>query len=427
MPEPNTPLIERPWENVERMVDVDHALERILAVVAPLPLERVPLLQAAGRVIAETVLARDNVPPFRNSAMDGFAVRCAEVAHASWDEPARLPVASEVAAGDVAGAVLEPGTAIRIMTGAVLPDGADAVVRFEETDEAQRTGGQPASEVCVFRAPRHGDNVREAGEDITRGMEVATAGQMLTPARLGLVASVGVAEAPVHRRPVVSILSTGNEVVPPGENLPSGKIRDSNAYVLAAMAQAWGAEVRLHGIARDTVENLTSHLHDARESDLIVTSGGVSLGDFDFVKDVLSAEGEVNIWQVRMKPGKPLAFGVLGETPLLGLPGNPVAAGVSFVLFGRPAILRMLGHRDVSPPLVDAITTEAIDNRGQRRHFMRVILEPHEDGVARARAAGEQGAGVLSSLAAANALLVVPESLEHVRAGARLQAIRLDW
>jgi molybdopterin molybdotransferase len=269
--------------------------------------------------------------------------------------------------------------------------------------------------------------VREAGEDIARGAEVAGAGQVLTPARLGLLASVGVADAPVHRRPVVSILSTGNEVVPPGEILPSGKIRDSNAYVLAAMAQCWGAEVRLHGIARDTVENLTSHLRDARESDLIVTSGGVSLGDFDFVKDVLRAEGEVNIWQVRMKPGKPLAFGVLGGTPLLGLPGNPVAAGVSFVLFGRPAILRMLGHRDVDPPVIDAITTEEIDNRGQRRHYMRVILESHADGVPRARAAGGQGAGVLSSLAAANALLVVPESLEHVRAGTRLQAIRLDW
>jgi molybdopterin molybdotransferase len=427
VPEPNTPLAERPWENIERMVEVDHALDRILAVVSPLPVEPVPLLQAAGRVIAEPVLARDNVPPFRNSAMDGFAVRCQDVARAAWDDPAILPVAAEVAAGDPAGAALAPGTAIRIMTGAVLPEGADAVVRFEETDEASRPGGAPASEVRVFRPTRPGDNVREAGEDIARGAEIASPGQVLTPARLGLLASVGVAEAPVHRRPVVSILSTGNEVVPPGEVLPSGKIRDSNAYVLAAMAQAWGAEVRLHGIARDTVENLTSHLRDARESDLIVTSGGVSLGDFDFVKDVLSAEGEVNIWQVRMKPGKPLAFGVLGETPLLGLPGNPVAAGVSFILFGRPAIRRLLGHRDLAPPLVDAITTEAIDNRGQRRHYMRVILEPHADGVFRARAAGEQGAGVLSSLAAANALLVVPESLEHVEAGTRLQAIRLDW
>jgi molybdopterin molybdotransferase len=409
------------------MVEVDHALERILAVVAPLPVEHAPLLGAAGRVISEPVRAQDNVPPFRNSAMDGFAVRCQDVALATWNTAVVLPVASEVAAGDAAGAVLEPGTAIRIMTGAVLPDGADAVVRFEETDEAHRTGRAPASHVRVFRGPRPGDNVREAGEDIARGCEVASAGQVLTPARLGLLASVGVAAAPVHRRPVVSILSTGNEVVPPGESLPSGKIRDSNAYVLAAMAQAWGAEVRLHGIARDTVENLTSHLRDARESDLVVTSGGVSLGDFDFVKDVLRAEGEVNIWQVRMKPGKPLAFGVLGTTPLLGLPGNPVAAGVSFVLFGRPAILRMLGHRDVNPPLVNAITTEAIDNRGQRRHFMRVILEPDNDGVFRARAAGEQGAGVLSSLAAADALLVVPESLEHVPAGTRLQAIRLDW
>jgi molybdopterin molybdotransferase len=409
------------------MVEVDHALDRILAVVSPLDVERVPLLQAAGRVIAEPVLARDNVPPFCNSAMDGFAVRCQDVAHAAWDNPAVLPVTAEVAAGDPAGTALAPGTAIRIMTGAVLPDGADAVVRFEETDDAQRTEGATASEVRVFRPSRPGENVREVGEDIKLGTEIASAGQMLTAARLGLLASVGMAEAPVHRRPVVSILSTGNEVVSPGETLASGKIRDSNAYVLAAMAQAWGAQVRLHGIARDTVENLSSHLRATRESDFIVTSGGVSLGDFDVVKDVLRAEGEVNIWQVRMKPGKPLAFGLLGQTPLLGLPGNPVAAGVSFLLFGRPAILRMQGYRDLNPPMVEALTTEAIDNRGRRRHFMRVILEPHVDGVLRARTAGEQGAGVLSSLAAANALLIVPESLEHVQAGTRLQAIRLDW
>lgn len=427
MPEPDTPLTERPWENVERMVDVDHALDRILAVVAPLPAQSVPLLQARGRVTAEAVLARDNVPPFRNSAMDGFAVRCQDVAGATWDSPAVLPVAGEVAAGDAAGTVLAPGTAIRIMTGAALPGGANAVVRFEETDEARRVNSRPAPEVRIYRPPKPGDNVREAGEDVALGSEVARNGERLTPARLGLLASVGVAQVPVHRKPVVSILSTGNEVVPPGESLPSGKIRDSNAYVLAAMAETWGAEVRLHGIARDTVDHLTAYLRDARDSDLIVTSGGVSLGDFDFVKDVLRAEGQVNIWQVRMKPGKPLAFGVLGKTPLLGLPGNPVAAGVSFILFGRPAILRLQGHRELAPPAVAAYTTEPIDNRGQRRHFMRVILETGADGAVHARPAGEQGAGVLSSLAAANALLVVPESLEHVPAGTRLQAIRLDW
>ena len=427
MPEPNTPLNERPWEHVERMVEVDHALARILAAVAPLPVEHVPLLQAGGRVMAEPVFARENVPPFRNSAMDGFAVRCADVAHATWDEPVVLPVTAEVAAGDGAGETLTPGTAIRIMTGAVLPKGADAVVRFEETTSEALKGGTTERSVRIFRAPQAGDNVREAGEDIALGTEVVDAGQTLTPARLGLLASVGVTEARVHRRPLVSILSTGNEVVPPGGALPSGKIRDSNAYLLAAMAQAWGADVRLHGIARDTVEHLSSHLKDAQESDFIVTSGGVSVGDFDVVKDVLNSEGAVSIWQVRMKPGKPLAFGTLGSTPLLGLPGNPVAAGVSFMLFGRPAILRMLGHRDVEQPVVDATTAEDIDNPGQRRHFLRVRLEPGSDGTLLARVAGDQGAGILRSLAEANGLLIVPEELEHVPAGTRLKAMRLDW
>lgn len=427
MPEPNTPLSERPWEHVERLVEVDHALARILAAVAPLPVEQLPLLQAGGRVIAEPVFARENVPPFRNSAMDGFAVCCRDVCHASWDQPVVLPVSSEVAAGDPANARLAPGSAIRIMTGAVLPDGADAVVRFEETENEAPSGTTTERSVRIFRAPQPGDNVREAGEDIALGDEVAGVGQVLTPARLGLLASVGVTEALVHRRPVVSILSTGNEVTPPGGDLPSGKIRDSNAYLLAAMAQAWGADVRLHGIALDTVEHVKARLREAQTSDLIVTSGGVSVGDFDIVKDVLSAEGEVSIWQVRMKPGKPLAFGMLGSTPLLGLPGNPVAAGVSFVLFGRPAILRMLGHRRVEPTLVDVTTTETIDNPGQRRHFVRVVLKPDAGGALRAYRAGDQGAGVLRSLAEADGLLIVPEALEHVPVGTRLKAMRLDW
>jgi molybdopterin molybdotransferase len=203
-------------------------------------------------------------------------------------------------------------------------------------------------------------------------------------------------------------------------------IRDSNSFVIGALARGWGADVRLIGIARDTVDELTVRLAEVKEADLIVTSGGVSLGDYDLVKDVLRSEGQVAIWQVRMKPGKPLAFGHIGSTPLLGLPGNPVAAAVSFIIFGRPAIRTMLGHRVPGPRMVEVTTADGIDNRGQRRHYVRVRLEVVDGGPPLARIAGEQGAGVLSSLAAADALMIVPEELERANPGSRLRAILLD-
>jgi molybdopterin molybdotransferase len=425
VPEPTTPLAERPWEDVERMLDVDAALSRIVAAFSPLPHEVVPLLVASGRVLADDVVARDNVPPFRNSAMDGYAVRSQDTLGATWEQPVELPVATQIAAGQPYVPDLAKGEAIRIMTGALLPKGADAVVRFEETDEQGDAGEAKREKVSIFRPAKALDNVREAGEDIRSGTIVARRGRVLGPADLGLLASVGQANVLVHRRPQVSILSTGDEVVMPDCELGQGKVRDSNSFVLGALAQSWGADVRLHGIARDTVADLTGRLEDARGADLIVTSGGVSLGDFDFVKDVLRATGEITIWQVRMKPGKPLAFGRIDGTPLLGVPGNPVAAAVSFMLFGRPAIRRMLGVNQVDPLLIEAVTAEPIDNRGHRRHFVRVCLEARDDGPAVARVVGDQGAGILSSLAAADALLVVPEEMETVAPGTRLKAIPL--
>jgi molybdopterin molybdotransferase len=426
MPEPGTPLAERPWEDVGRLLDVESALARVLAAFAPTPAVALPLLEAAGLALAEDIVARDNVPPFRNSAMDGFAVRAADTASATWERPVALRVIAEVAAGQGEARRIAAGEAIRIMTGAPLPAGADAVVRFEETDEAASHSGGSRSCVQVCRPARPFDNVREAGEDITAGAVVARRGRALRAPDLGLIASVGHAAVSVHRRPVVGILSTGNELVGAGRALPPGAIRDSNASVLGALAQRWGARVQPLGIARDTVEDLVARLRGAMAVDLLVTSGGVSLGDYDVVKDVLKAEGEVAVWQVRMKPGKPLAFGQVRGTPLLGLPGNPVAAAVSFLLFGRPAIRKMLGYDDLEPAMVDVVAGDALDNRGQRRHYVRVRLERRADGEIVAWSVGEQGAGVLSSLAAADALLVVPESLAQVEPGMRLRAIPLD-
>ena len=244
---------------------------------------------------------------------------------------------------------------------------------------------------------------------------------------LGLIASVGVGNVRVHRRPRVAILSTGNELSRPGEELREGAVRDSNSVVLGALARSWGSEVRMLGIARDTAGELTEKLKSAADVDLIVTSGGVSVGDFDLVKNILRAHGQVDIWQVRMKPGKPLAFGLLEGKPLLGLPGNPVAAAVSFIVFGQPAIRRMLGDTDIGHRLVEVVVEHAVENRGQRRHFARVQLRRGPHGTIVARGAGEQGAGILSSLAAADALLVVPETTELAPAGTRMQAILVDW
>jgi molybdopterin molybdotransferase len=408
------------------MLDVDSALDLILAEFAPLPVVSFSLLEACGLVLSEDVVARDDVPPFRNAAMDGYAVRACDTIDADWQRPVTLRAIGEIAAGEAKALAVAPGTAVRIMTGAPLPAGADAVVRFEETNNPSQFS-EAATTVEVFRPAKPGDNVREAGEDIAAGSVVLRQGRQLSPADVGVLAAVGRPTAVVQRRPVVAVLSTGDEVLDPDEDLAPGKIHNSNAYVLAAMARAWGAIVAMLGIARDDRADLSTRLQAATQADLIVTSGGVSLGDYDLVKDVLRSEGEVAIWQVRMKPGKPLAFGRVRHTPLLGLPGNPVAAAVSFLLFGRPAIRKMLGHADLEPPLIDVVAAGEIDNRGQRRHYVRVRLESDAAGVILARSAGEQGAGMLRSLAAANALLVVPEVLEQVQPGTRLKAIPLDW
>lgn len=427
MPEPTTPLAERPWESVERMLDVDSALDLVLRAFSPLAPVELPLLDARGQVLAEDAIASDSVPPFRNSAMDGFAVRCADIAGATWERPVTLPVVAHVAAGDERAPQLPGRSAIRIMTGALLPAGADAVVRFEETSEGRNAEATTRDEVEVFRPTRPQDNVREAGEDIAAGTVVARAGTTLTPPLIGQLASVGRDMVRVHRRPRVAILSTGNEVVLPGQILTPGKIRDSNTYVLAAATRQWGAEATLLGIARDSVGDIEDSLERARDADLIVTSGGVSLGDFDFVKDVLQARGEIQVWQVRMKPGKPLAFGTVDGTPLIGVPGNPVAAAVSFTIFGRPAIRRMLGKRDLCLRSMRVRSGVSIDNRGFRRHYARVRLERRPGELPVAHVVGDQGAGILSSLALAEALVVIPEHIEAVAPGDELDALELDW
>lgn len=412
------------------MIGVDQALGTILAGVVPLPAEELPILDALGLVLAEEIIAQEDIPPFRNSAMDGYAVRAADLAGASQATPARLQVVAEGPAGYAPRGTVTPGTAIRIMTGAPLPPGADTVVRFEETDEPARGAapvlGGRAVGVAIYVAQGPQINVREAGEDVRCGEMVLRAGAVLRPAEIGVLASLGRAAVRVHRRPTVAIVSTGDEVVPPGQPLRPGQIRDSNSATLAALVRRYGGIPRLLGVARDTVEELTTTLAAARDADLIISSGGVSVGDYDMVKDVLRTEGRIEIWQVRMKPGKPLAFGRLGDRPFLGLPGNPVAAYVSFELFARPLLLRQLGYRAVQKPTVRARLAVPIANRGGRCHFVRALVTAGPDGPV-VRPTGEQGSGVLTALTRANGLLVVPDGVEHLDEGALVDVEMLHW
>jgi molybdopterin molybdotransferase len=414
------------------LISVEEALAEILSHVRPLNPERVAILDALGRVLAEEVVSDIDIPPFDNSAMDGYAVRAADVAGASPESPMRLAVTGSVAAGYVSSGRVEPGTAIRIMTGAPLPDGADAVVPFEDTGDMDRSKEarleEPASEIDVRRAVHSRDNTRPAGEDIRRGEVAMAAGRVIRPQEIGVLASLGRETVLVHRRPRVAILATGDELLEIHKPLAPGKIRNSNEYTNAALVtRTGGVPIRL-GIARDTRADLTDKIRQGLEqgADLFLTSGGVSVGDYDVVKDVLGTEGEMQFWQVNMKPGKPLAFGLLpGGVPLIGLPGNPVSAMVSFEQFARPAILKMLGHQDLDKPTVRAILDEPLTNSG-RRGFIRVVVARRPDGY-HARTTGEQGSGVLTSMAKANGLAIVHEGILRVDAGTEVVVQMLDW
>jgi len=408
------------------MLGVDEARAHILSAIQPLPVIDLPLDDALGLVLAEPVTADRPLPPFANSAMDGFAVCAADTAGASEDAPVQLRVIGTAAAGSPSIGAVEPGTAIRIMTGAPTPPGADAVIRFEETDENARSGPEQRAGIGIRRAACPGENIRPAGEDVATGQQVLAPGAVLRPAELGLLAALGRTTAPVHRRPRVAILSTGDEVVDPGAPLGPGQIHNSNGPMLAALVRQAGGEPLPLGVARDSAAELTERLDQARNADLILTSGGVSTGDYDLVKDVLRMQGTIELWQVRLKPGKPLAFGHLGPTPLIGLPGNPVAAAVAFLQFARPAIRTLLGHPVLDLPTVPATLLDRIENRGGRRHFVRVRIERDAERGYTARLVGPQGAGLLSSLVLANGLLIVPEEMTVAEPGAVLPVQLLD-
>lgn len=413
------------------LMPVEEALETILTQISPVAIEQLPLRQSFGRVVAKPIISPVNVPPFVNSAMDGYAILAADSQAATADQPVPLQVIDNIPAGVAPTQTVTPGTAARIMTGAPMPPGADAVIRFEQTSEHIPTPGLAAETVMLYKPVKSGDNVRLAGEDIESGQLLLEAGHRLRPQDIGVLAAIGQATVPVHRRPKVAILATGDELVDLTEPVTPGKIRNSNEYTQAAMVEKYGAEAITLGIARDTIEDLTSKIHEGLRQgvDLFLTSAGVSIGDFDVVKNVLAAEGEMQFWQVGIKPGKPLAFGQLtGKVPLIGLPGNPVAAMVAFEVFARPAIMKLAGLNNWQKTTLLASLEEDVVNSG-RRHFMRAFVRATEKGyqvTTRGSGVRVQGSGILTSMVWANCLVVVPENVTHLPAGSNVNVWLLD-
>ena len=420
----------------EDMLSVEEAYRQIMACFTPLEAEEKPILECLGQTLAADVLSPLALPPLANSGMDGYAVRRDDIAGASEEAPINLRVIGLVAAGQVSDQTVEPGTAIRIMTGAPVPAGADTVVPFEETDEIQRrNSGRSLTDIDIQADLPFGCNVRPAGEDVQPGMLVLEAGTVIRPSEVGVMASLGLQRARVIRRPLVSVLSTGDELASLGEQLGGGQIYDSNGFSVAASVMAAGGVPRVLGIARDNLEDMHRKLEEAAESDLLVTSAGVSKGDYDVVKDVLTERGDINFWSVRMRPAKPLAFGMLhGDPvngtgrplPMMGLPGNPVSAMVAFEMFARPAIRAMLGRKLLARPVVEGTLTAPIYNTDGRRVYARVEVEKR-DGAYYANPTGPQGSNILTSMSRANALAICPEDLPTKSAGERVNIIMLDW
>ncbi|MCH8184912.1 MAG: molybdopterin molybdotransferase MoeA [Chloroflexi bacterium] len=414
------------------MLSVEDALERILSVFHVLEPEDKPLLEAMGQVLAEDVVSRFDIPPLDNSAMDGYAVKARDLKGASPESPVLLTVIGSVAAGHLPDRAVAGGTAIRIMTGAPLPEGADAVVPFEETDEvARRASGAELSEIAVTTEVETGSDIRPAAQDVRRGELVLDRGALLRPAEIGVLASLGYQTVEVVRRPVVAILATGDELLEPGSRHDPGKIYDSNSYGVAAGVLRYGGIPKLLGIARDNLDSMNTKLREGLESDILITSAGVSKGDYDMVKDVLAKHGKIDFWSVRMRPAKPLAFGVLHtpdgrRVPHLGLPGNPVSALVAFEQFGRPAIHKMMGKSLHEKPTVTAVLEDPIINTDGRRVYARAVVTK-VNGVYHARLTGHQGSNVLTSMARANGLAICPDDVPRKEAGETVDVQMIDW
>lgn len=399
-------------------ISAAEASSRILEAIPRMSVESIPLTMAAEHVLAEGVRAPVNLPPWRTSSMDGYAVHAADLS----ELPARLRVVGDVPAGAPPASSLERGTAVRVMTGAPVPDGADTVVRIEDTDRGMET-------VTIRAARDAGRNVRPLGEDYTTDTLLAEPGDVVTPALMGVLASAGTATVCVHRRPSVCVVASGDELVMLDQFdkvKRAERIVSSNSYTLPALVREAGGVPRDMGIVHDDPAALRERIESSRACDLLITTGGISVGERDYTRSVLASLGaEQRFWRVRIRPGGPLAFGILDGRPWIGLSGNPVSAMVTFELYVRPAIRKMLGHSRLFRSPVPVTLDEPVTVSGDLMHFLRVILHADESGVVHARLTGTQSSGALRSMALANALLVVPEGRTRYEPGETLRALPL--
>ena len=396
---------------MEGLTLLQDAQKTVLAAAQPLGIEKVGLLDALGRVLAEDIIAQRDNPPWDNSAMDGFAVRWEDIKQEhAITKPVELKIIEEVQAGNVATKTVGPGQAIRIMTGAAVPKGVDTVVKVEETEATGDT-------VRIFKAVERGANIRPQGEDVKKGDCIIAKGTQIRPAEAGMLAILGKSFVFVHQRPRVAILSTGDELADLDERFDEDKIINSNSYGIAAAVQEAGGIPILLGIARDQPASLKEKIKQGLTADILVLSGGVSMGDYDFTKAVFKDLGaEMHFWKLAIRPGQPLAFGKILGKLAFGLPGNPVSSMVTFEQLVRPAMLKMGGHRSYGRPVVRAVFQEKLSKRPDRRHFLRGILSRENDVLA-VRTTGDQGSGILTSMVKANCLIDVPEEVERLNPG----------
>jgi molybdopterin molybdotransferase len=405
------------------LLSVEQARERILSQFKAVRTETIPLTACVHRVLGVDISAADDLPLFDNSSMDGFAIRAADSTNAAPASPVTLSVVADLPAGSTSTISLAPGQAARIMTGAQIPNGADAVIPVEDTDFNDRAPGTPAPETISFqRTMKPGDNVRPRGMDVKAGDVVLQKGNVLKPQDIGLLAMLGFAEVEVHKKPLIALLSSGDELLEAGAPLESGKIRDSNSYMLSSLIESTHAEVLRLGIAKDTRESVQRLIEQAVQLnvDLILSSAGVSVGAFDYVKEVVEAHGSLSFWRVNMRPGKPFAFGEYRGIPFIGLPGNPVSAFVGFEVFVRDTIQRLSGRSDGDRPKVRVRCVDEVLSDGRESYLRAVVRE--ENGQYVARLTGHQGSGNLLSLVQANALLIIPAGVKCVPAGQEVNA-----
>ena len=407
----------------KNLTPIDVAKDTLLSKFSLLSIESVPLSCAAGRVLARDVDSHFDLPLFDNSSMDGFAVRSVDVVGATKDSPILLRVVADIPAGEAPTEIIRHNQAARIMTGAALPAGADAVVRLEDTDVGIRDAGSAApDQVEIFFPAPEGENVRPSGEDVCKGELVLTQQRILRPQEIGVLAMLGLQEIEVYRQPRLGLMSPGDELLPLGAKLEGAKIFESNSYVLEALIKQMGGETLRMGIVPDNLDAVRKSLDEAIEQgvDLFLSTGGVSVGAFDYVRALLEKEGELTLWRVNMRPGKPLAFGSYRDVPYFGLPGNPVSAYIGFQVFVRPAIRKMLNLPEEKRAIRKVRLLENIESDG-RESYMRVFAT-FENGEWVARLTGHQGSGNLRSLVNANALLIVPSGETLIEKGSQANA-----